>query len=156
MQQVSYSPIRAAYMQIPQKAPRPLPELLALAKSITSISDEWRYTFMPEAQFRKLDPAEAGSVYWREMISRAEVVALTSAFKAARWIEARLHPSLCAADSCHRPFRYLQAIAWRLTFSDDPQTTGRQPASLPPSNEASTKRRTRSNRKPRQESHGLP
>lgn len=75
-------------MQIPQKAPRPLPELLALAKSITSISDEWRYTFMPEAQFRKLDPAEAGSVYWREMISRAEVVALTSAFKAARWIEA--------------------------------------------------------------------
>ena len=75
-------------MQIPQRTPRPLPELLALAKSITSISDEWRYTFMPEAQFRKLDPAEAASVYWREMISRAEVVALTSAFKAARWIEA--------------------------------------------------------------------
>ena len=75
-------------MKLPEYMPRSLQDLVLLAESIAGISEEWRYEFMPEDQFMQLDPDAAARVYWREMIYRSEVVALASAFKAARWVEA--------------------------------------------------------------------
>jgi hypothetical protein len=71
-----------------QNLPASLSSLRNCAHAVNVISDEWRYTFISEEDFRNRDVVDCARIYWEEMIHRAEIVALTSLFKAVHWIEA--------------------------------------------------------------------
>lgn len=68
-------------------------ELLNTYDSLNSLrksNDEWRYTFMPDDEFRELmteDVMRASGVYWKEILYRTHIVCLVSAFKTLRWME---------------------------------------------------------------------
>jgi hypothetical protein len=68
-------------------------DLLNTYESLNSLrksNDEWRYIFMADDEFRELmseDLTRASGVYWKEMLYRAHIVCLVSAFKTLRWIE---------------------------------------------------------------------
>lgn len=57
--------------------------------SLRSSNDEWRYKFMDNEEYSKIeDIGELSSTYWKEMINRIHIIILVSSFKTLRWIEA--------------------------------------------------------------------
>lgn len=57
--------------------------------SFRSSNDEWRYKFMDNEEYSKIeDIGELSSIYWKEMINRIHIIILVSSFKTLRWIEA--------------------------------------------------------------------
>jgi hypothetical protein len=70
-----------------------LPNAGRLAKSLTDCAGAAVFEFMPEERFQLLttsDPAEAARVYWREILYRAHLAAVTALARHARWIAACL------------------------------------------------------------------
>jgi len=58
-------------------------------KSLRDSKSEWRYKFMNDADYLKIQELEyAASIYWSEMLLRIHTIILISSFKTLRWIEA--------------------------------------------------------------------
>lgn len=58
-------------------------------KSLRDSKSEWRYKFMNDADYSKIQEVEsAASIYWSEMLLRIHTIILISSFKTLRWIEA--------------------------------------------------------------------
>lgn len=109
------------------------PDLLSAYKSLHSLrqsNDEWRYNFMADDKFRELmteDAVQASAVYWKEMLFRAHIVCLVSAFKTLRWMESldstfENYYGFCASlrgllESCADTFYTLRSVP--LTFAKD-------------------------------------
>lgn len=59
-----------------------------LLHSFKSLKDEWKYSFMPDKDYMKInDPIKQANIYWSEMLYRTHIVVLVSWFKALRWLE---------------------------------------------------------------------
>ena len=109
------------------------PDLLSAYKSLHSLrqsNDEWRYDFMADDKFRELmteDAVQASAVYWKEMLFRAHIVCLVSAFKTLRWMESldstfENYYGFCASlrgllESCADTFYTLRSVP--LTLAKD-------------------------------------
>lgn len=58
-------------------------------RSLRDSKVEWRYNFMNDADYCKIEDAEiAATIYWSEMLFRIHVILLISSFKTLRWLEA--------------------------------------------------------------------
>jgi hypothetical protein len=98
--------------------------------SLRQSNDEWRYVFMADDEFRELmseDAIRASGVYWKEMLYRAHIVCLVSAFKTLRWMESldstfENYYGFCASlrgllESCADTFYTLRSVP--LTLAKD-------------------------------------
>lgn len=108
-------------------------DLLDTYESLNSLrqsNDEWRYVFMADDEFRELmteDALRASGVYWKEILYRAHIVCLVSAFKTLRWIESldstfENYYGFCASlrgllESCADAFYTLRSVP--LTLAKD-------------------------------------
>lgn len=74
---------------IKYKFPNDMLNTYETLKSLRDSKDEWRYLFMEDSEFTKIQDIEiTANIYWSEMLYRIHIIALISSFKTLRWIEA--------------------------------------------------------------------
>lgn len=57
--------------------------------SLKNSKDDWKYIFMPDDEYAKMDDVLASSkIYWEEMLYRTHIITLVSLFKSVRWLDA--------------------------------------------------------------------
>jgi hypothetical protein len=68
--------------------PNEIIEYYCFMHSLKTSKDEWKYRFMPDGEYKKIDDLNRqAKIYWSEMLYRTHIVVLVSMFKALRWID---------------------------------------------------------------------
>jgi len=74
--------------KIEQLIPNEVHEIYQFSKSLMELKDEWKYLFVPDEEFIKInDELLQSKIYWEDILYRAHIASLLSLFKVRRWFQ---------------------------------------------------------------------